>query len=280
MPLKKYLDRYDPRSIPVAKSFDERFENKPGLHRRESESWGQVTEEDFRQSRAHSYASVEPLDEWSPAHPLDETGQADNTLVVFTTDHGDTVGAHRMWIKGWIPYEECYRIPLIVRWPGRVQAGTRCDHLVQLQDLAHTYVQAAGARSLPYPDGRSLVQLLENPRRTDWSDDILCAYYGGEFLYTQRIAINRRWKYVFNGFDFDELYDLESDPDEMRNLAGASSHRAGRRHARALEPDNRRSVRRRKPRNSIGEPQSPLCARYWPLGSCAKVVSDQRRSPG
>ena len=228
MPLKSYLNRYDPRAIPVARSFSDRFENKPGLHRRESEIWGQVSEEDYRQGRAHYYAYTEQLDAQIGRllKALDETGQADNTLVVFTTDHGDTVGAHRMWIKGWIPYEECYRIPMIIRWPGQIKPGTKCDHLVQLQDLAHTYVEVAGARLMPYPDGRSLVRLFENPQRPDWSDDILCAYYGGEFLYTQRIAINRRYKYVFNGFDFDELYDLEADPAELQNVVSVPSYRA------------------------------------------------------
>lgn len=79
---------------------------------------------------------------------------------------------------------------------------------------------------MPYPDGRSLAPLFDDPRRPDWSDDILCAYYGGEFLYTQRIAINRRYKYVFNGFDFDEMCDLQEDPEETRNLAASAAHRA------------------------------------------------------
>ena len=62
MPLKQYLDRYDPRSIPVPKSFTDTFAGKPGLHRRESETWGAVTEDDVRQSRAHYYAYTEQLD--------------------------------------------------------------------------------------------------------------------------------------------------------------------------------------------------------------------------
>ena len=66
-------------------------------------------------------------------------------MVVATTDHGDMVGAHRMWIKGWIPYEETYRVPLIIRWPGHIPAGSRTDRLVQTHDLAYTYVAAAGA---------------------------------------------------------------------------------------------------------------------------------------
>jgi arylsulfatase A-like enzyme len=205
LPLKKYLDRYDPRSIPVPKSFQETFRNKPGLHKRESESWGPITEDDVRASRACYYAYTEQLDAQigRVLEALDETGQAGNTLVVATTDHGDMVGAHRMWIKGWIPYEECYRIPMVVRWPGRIQPGSKTGHLVQLQDLAHTYADAGGAKKMPYPDGRSLTALFDDPARTDWNDDILCVYYGGEFLYTQRIAVNRRYKYVFNGFDYD-----------------------------------------------------------------------------
>jgi arylsulfatase A-like enzyme len=134
------------------------------------------------------------------------------------------VGAHRMWIKGWLPYEECYRVPMIVRWPGKTQAGSKTSRLVQTHDLAHTYVAAAGARALPFADGAALQPLFANPRNAAWRDDILCAYYGGEFLYTQRIAITDRFKYVFNGFDFDEMYDLERDPDEMRNVVNEEEY--------------------------------------------------------
>jgi arylsulfatase A-like enzyme len=227
MPLKKYLDHYDPRSIPVPKSFDDRFEGKPGLHRRESESWGAVTADDYRQGRAHYYALTEQLDAQIGRllDALDKSGQADNTIVAFTTDHGDMAGAHRMWIKGWIPYEECYRVPLVVRWPGKIQPGSKTSHLVQTHDLGHSYVAAAAAAKLPYADGRALQPLFENPNRSDWTDQILCAYYGGEFLYTQRIAITDQFKYVFNGFDQDELYDLHNDPEEMRNQVASPAYR-------------------------------------------------------
>jgi arylsulfatase A-like enzyme len=275
-PLKKYLDGYDPRSIPVPKSFHDTFEGKPGLHRRESESWGQISEEDYRQSRAHYYAYTEQLDAQIGRilKALDETGQAGNTLVVFTTDHGDMVGAHRMWIKGWIPYEECYRVPLIVRWPGVVPHGSKTQHVVQTHDLAHTYAQAAGAKNMPYPDGRALQPLFENPDRTDWADEILCAYYGGEFLYTQRIAITDRFKYVFNGFDFDEMYDLKEDPEEMHNVADAAHYRRQADDMRArlygLMDKFEDPFGDVNPRNSIGEPPNRYGApRYLSRGKRA-----------
>jgi arylsulfatase A-like enzyme len=226
MPLKQYLDRYDPRAISVPRSFADTFEGKPGLHRRESETWGRITEDDVRQSRAHYFAYAEQVDAQigRVLKALDETGQADRTLVVCTTDHGDMVGAHRMWIKGWLPYEECYRVPMVVRWPGHIKPGTRTDRLVQTHDLAHTYVAAAGARAMPFADGAALQPLFTDPKAAGWRDDILCAYYGGEYLYTQRIAITDRHKYVFNGFDFDEMYDLERDPDEMHNVVNDNGY--------------------------------------------------------
>ncbi len=228
LPLKKYVDRYDPREVPIADNFHDTFAGKPGLHRRESETWGTVSEDDYQTGRVHYWAYMEQVDAQigRVLDALKETGQEDNTIVVATTDHGDMVGAHRMWIKGWIPYEETYRIPLIVRWPGQVQPGTRTERLVQSHNLAYTYVAAANTPSLPFTDGRALQPLFADPSAAAWPDHILCAYYGGEFLYTQRIAITERFKYVFNGFDIDECYDLADDPGEMRNLVASGEKRA------------------------------------------------------
>ncbi len=228
MPLQQYLDRYKPGEIPVPASFHDTFRGKPGLHRRESQTWGPVTEADYQQGRAHYYAYCEQVDAQVGRllETLKQTGQVENTLVAFASDHGDMAGAHRMWIKGWIPYEETYRIPLILCWPGRHTGGRTTDRLVSSHDLAHTYVDAGGAQPLPYADGRSLLPLCADPMRKDWRDQLLCAYYGGEFLYTQRIAITGRFKYVFNGFDFDEFYDLEKDPEEMHNAVDDPAYRA------------------------------------------------------
>lgn len=227
-PMKRYADGYDVKSIEVPRSFHDDFAKKPGLHRREADTWGTVYEQDVREGRAHYFAYAEQLDAQIGRllRALEETGEADNTMVVYTSDHGDMVGAHRMWIKGWMPYEECYRVPLIVRWPNQIKPGSKSTDLVLTHDLAHTYTAIAQAKPLPFADGRSLLPILRGESNNAWPDARLCAYYGGEFLYTQRMVITANTKYVFNGFDIDEMYDLKTDPDELYNVAADSTRSA------------------------------------------------------
>jgi arylsulfatase A-like enzyme len=125
-----------------------------------------------------------------------------------------------------MPYEGAFRIPMVMRWPARISPGAVTDHLVHLHDIAHTIIDVIGAEPLPFNDGVSLLPLLENPSPPDWRDQILQAFYGGEFLMIQRQVLTARYKYVFNGFDFDELYDLETDPHEMENAIANSSYKA------------------------------------------------------
>lgn len=219
LPLRRFLDNYSIDEIELPESYyTETFRNKPGMHSREASLWKELDEQAFKEGVRHFYAYCEQVDYYAGRilQALEKTGQADNTLVVFTSDHGDLVGAHRMFIKGWMPYEESHRIPMVARWPGKIQPGSRCDALVQLHDWAHTFVQMTGADPLPFRQGKDLTPWFRNPA-LEGPEHILNVYYGGEFLYTQRILIGRRYKYVFNGFDWDEFYDLEKDPGEVHN---------------------------------------------------------------
>ena len=224
-PHRSYLNRYEPASLPVPPSFHDSFAGKPSMHRREAEIWGDVTEDDVRQGTAHYFAYCEQLDDQIGRilDALDESGQAEQTLVAFTADHGDMLGAHRMWIKSWMPYEEVYRVPLVVRAPGVAPAGTICDRLVQTHDLPHTFLDLLDLPPLPHADGRSLRPLFADARNESWENQILCVGYGCEFFVTQRMLITERYKYVFNGFADDELYDLQEDPAELHNLASAEA---------------------------------------------------------
>jgi arylsulfatase A-like enzyme len=223
-PLKDILATYPEEKIELPDNYTrETFADKPNLLRREASLWSELTDEDFRQGLRHYYAYCEQLDRavGVVVDALERSGQADRTLVVCSSDHGDSVGSHRVFIKGWTPYEETYRLPMVARWPGVIPSASRTDALVQLHDWAHTFLAVAGAESLPYADGKDLTPLLQEPSRAEagWPGFILNCYYGCELLYVQRMVVGKRFKYVFNGFDWDEMYDLVEDPGELVNLA-------------------------------------------------------------
>ncbi len=215
----EFARRYDWRDIPLPPTWHEEFGHKPRMNEREAATYNDLSEEDVRQAVAHYWAYNEEIDYYVGRilKALREIGQADRTLVAFTTDHGEMLGDHHMFIKGWMPYESTHRIPLMMRYPSQVPAKAHAQQLVQLHDLAHTFCDLAGAEPLPFADGVSLTDVLRNPDGAASRDALMNVYYGGEFLYTQRILITRRYKYVFNGFDIDELYDLQTDPHEVVN---------------------------------------------------------------
>ena len=214
-----FARRYDADDVPLPENWREDYVNKPGMSRKEAANYRDVTDEDVRQAIAHYWAYNEELDHnvGRILDALERSGEAENTLVVFSSDHGDLLGNHGMFIKSWMPYEEAHRIPMVARWPGRIPEGAVADQLVHLHDWAHTFCEVAGADRLPYADGISLAPLLAEPGATPSRDAIMSIYYGCEFLHVQRIMITQRCKYVFNGFDIDELYDLDTDPSEMIN---------------------------------------------------------------
>lgn len=157
---------------------------------------------------------------------LQEKGQLDNTIVVFTSDHGYWYGEHGLNEERRLAYEESIRIPLLIRYGRAVKAGTRKDEMVQSIDLAPTLLQWAGTVPGPFINGRSMVALL-NGRVDDWRTSILVEYYSDTVF--PRI-VNMGYKAVRNGrYKYiryselpgaDELYDLETDPYELKNLAG------------------------------------------------------------
>lgn len=155
---------------------------------------------------------------------LEETGQLDETLIVVTSDHGYFYGEHGLNKERRLAYEEIARTPLAVRWPGRAAAGSRSDAFVVSVDLAPTLLEAAGE---PVPDtmhGRPLTPLLEGRTPGDWRESVLIEYYS-DTVWPRLVKMGYeavrtdRWKYIryadLEGMD--ELYDLETDPYEMRN---------------------------------------------------------------
>ena len=157
---------------------------------------------------------------------LQEKDQLDNTIVVFTSDHGYWYGEHGLNEERRLAYEESIRIPLLIRYGRAVKAGTRKDEMVQSIDLAPTLLQWAGTVPGPFINGRSMVTLL-NGRVDDWRTSILVEYYSDTVFprivnMGYKAVRNERYKYIWYTElpGADELYDLQSDPYELKNLAG------------------------------------------------------------
>lgn len=177
------------------------------------------TPEDWLRYRTYYLQLVEKADALLGT-ALDAVSDMDSTIVVYTSDHGDALGEHGLPYKGPFMYEEEIRIPLILRTPKMMAAGERNDMVTQA-DLAPTLAALCGV-SWPKPiTGRNLA--TSGPAR----DAVLLEYYAKQkWVNPIRTIRGRRWKLNWYDSGHQELYDLESDPHELRNLAGEEKSRA------------------------------------------------------
>jgi uncharacterized sulfatase len=148
---------------------------------------------------------------------LREFGVADRTLVVFASDHGDLLGDHGFWYKSLVAYDESMRVPLLVRLPGRIPAGARSDAIQNLVDLAPTFLDYA-ASDCPEMEGVSQRAAWEEPGRRVRTDTVVEERpYATDF--NQRVLIGEGHRLAFYaGRDYGELYDVDRDPHQIRNL--------------------------------------------------------------
>ncbi|MHB8889682.1 MAG: sulfatase-like hydrolase/transferase [Acidobacteriaceae bacterium] len=221
---KHFVDMYDPKSIDLPPNFRDTLEDKPRIYQRmRYQYWAQLSDDEIRKSIAHYWAKTTMQDALFGLllDTLEKTGQADNTIVVYVSDHGDYAGAHGVWAKGVPSFREGYNIPCVIRWPkGIANPGRQVDAFVSTTDFAPTFLEAAGIPSSDIKmSGKSLLPWLRGETPANWRDAIFSQLNGVELYYTQRIVMTKDYKYVYNGFDYDELYDLKQDPHEMVNLA-------------------------------------------------------------
>lgn len=158
---------------------------------------------------------------------LDANGLADSTVVIYTSDQGFFLGENGWFDKRWM-YEESLRIPLVVRWPGAANPGTRIDELVQNIDIAPTFLELAGLDVPLTMQGRSLVPLFQGEHPPDWRSAIYYRYYQTGVWHNvprHRGIRTERYKLIYyDDLGEWELFDLATDPDEQVNLFGSSDH--------------------------------------------------------
>jgi len=220
---QRYIDMYDLADVELPASYSDELADKPRVYQRMRRTrFGQLTEREVREGIRHFRAYCTYLDDMFGRllDALDATGQAENTLVLYCADHGDYCGEHGLFCKGIPCFKGAYHVPVVIRWPSVVtDPGRRVDSFVSLADFAPTFLDAAGVKAERRFAGMSLMPFLAGEDPTGWRDAVYTQCNGVELYFTQRSVMTRDFKYVFNGFDRDELYDLRSDPDEMTNLA-------------------------------------------------------------
>lgn len=224
---QRFLDLYPEDEVELPASFADRMADKPGLYRRTRGRFDQLSELEHRRALQHYLAFCTYQDELfgEVLGALRETGQLEETLVVYLSDHGDYAGEHGLWCKGLPCFRGAYHVPAAIRWPGGVVEPGRCvDQFVSLADFAPTLLEAAGVEARSPHAGASLLPFLRNETPAAWRDALFTQTNGNELYGIQRSVTTREWKYVYNGFDEDELYNLTSDPGETVNLASDPGH--------------------------------------------------------
>lgn len=219
-PPKEWFDRYRDMVIPPWPSFRENLENKPKFHwaKRPGRDWSYFQDE---LRLYYAYGSFIDSQIGRMLSWLRETGELDNTVVVFVADHGDSMGVHAGLVdKGVHLYEEAVGIPLLVRPVGGTRSR-RESAFVNLTDVHSTLLDLAGIKD---PEsrrhGRSVMPLLRGEAVKDWPGEVVVECSGvGPALHSSRMIRRGSLKYVFHCGGVDEFYDLASDPHEMHNLA-------------------------------------------------------------
>jgi arylsulfatase A-like enzyme len=235
---RRYMDLYN--GIPVTKpaTFDDDLKGYPGKPRAFANADNKIGPY-VKQSRTKAncarsleelakdyYVGIKAVDDsvgrlWQT---LAETGHMDDTVVVFTADHGFFMGEWRMYDKR-LMHEPSIRTPLLIRYPKLIKPGSVCDKMALNLDFAPTFLELAGAKVPERMQGHSLIPLLKGEQPSNWRKDWLYEYY--EYPGPHNVRKNRgvrtdRYKFIhyWEAPEEFELYDLEKDPGELHNLYG------------------------------------------------------------
>lgn len=245
-----YYSAVDMAGVDLGGRREGEWNDKPPLYHRFAESgeWGDSSAEEFldpdcpsKNIPAHSdYSWVEKPAEAIRAYigmcnmidehvgrlvaTLDELGVRENTLIVFTTDHGDNLGRHGLWQKGIGAYDDCQRLPAIASWPA-AQAGPvgTTQSAFNLVDVLPTFLDAAGAAIPPFVQGVSQLPVIrgETGMLREWA---LVDFLATPSLHQQTFVCDGYKLVIYRHAPYGELYDLSEDPEQYTNLFDSPDH--------------------------------------------------------
>ena len=223
-PPKRYLDMYEGVEIPepFVGDWDTEWKNMDGG---KEAAFGDFGLEHAIESRRHYYANITFIDEivGEIVEALKEKGMYENSIICFTSDHGDMLGDHYHWRKTYA-YEGSANIPFIIKWPERFDAktprGSILENTTELRDFLPTFLDAAGAEIPEDMDGLSLLNLVRDPR-SNWRPYIDLEHattYSADNYWAA--LTDGTWKYIwFFRTGKEQLFNLKNDPGELKDIS-------------------------------------------------------------
>jgi choline-sulfatase len=228
---EQYWDRYAPEDVDLPDLPEGHLDGEHPVYSRLRQVFGleHVTEDQLRRARAGYYALVTYLDDkvGRLLEALEATGQAEDTVVVYTSDHGELLGEHGLWRKSTF-HEHSARVPLIIRWPGVIPEGRRVHTPVSLVDIAPTLAEIAGC-PVPIPlDGTSLVATaMGTETGTDEGGRIVVSEYLAHGVTGPGAMLRRGDLKLITYLGHEpQLFDVVADPGEFDDLARDPDHAA------------------------------------------------------
>lgn len=226
-PPPEYLERMDVARMPLPLFRPEEMQSQLAFEGIDHQTEHPLSPDDYdaRRMIAAYYAQIELIDDQVGRllDTLEASGQRENTLIIFTSDHGEMLGDHGLVLKGCRFYEGAVHVPLIFSWPGHIKQGLRSEALVELADLVPTLLEIT---DLPVPEnvhGMSLLPILCGQADPNVHHEFVrCEYHDAldrPFASHANMMYDGRFKLVvYHGHAIGELYDLQQDPDEFHNL--------------------------------------------------------------
>ena len=236
IPPQSYADRFDPEAMPgpYFRESDLAHQAKLAAIDFQDEIRTPLDHDAFRKQALY-YAMIAQIDDQFARilDCLEQTGQRDNTVIIVTSDHGETLGDHGLMYKGCRFYEGLVRVPLILSWPGTFAAGLRSDALVELLDMTATILDLTGVSPEHPIQGTSLVPILTGDAPPDVHRDFVrCEYFdaldphftGGTGSFATMHRTDRYKLCLYHDHNLGELYDLQTDPWEFDDLWDSPHH--------------------------------------------------------
>jgi N-acetylglucosamine-6-sulfatase len=227
-PAERHKNLYEGAHIPRRKGCDDDLAGKPVLRRDGADRNARGAGGQHEKTALGQLRTLAAVDDGvgQLLQALEETRQLDNTFFVFTSDNGYIWGEHGLGDKRPM-YEESIRIPMLVRYPRRIKAGTTINPMTLNIDLAPTFLELAGVKPPADLQGRSIVPLLSG-KPAAWRKAFLAEYFAEPNfprIPTWHGVRTEEWKLIHytDVQGMDELYNIKEDPDEMRNLIGEAS---------------------------------------------------------